>query len=170
MTEPAALQVSIADSNGVLTGTSFGGTTPYAYEFFGPNGLVASSSNNSGNNFSVTPISSGNYTFIVVDANGCSDSTNINFSITSINEFSKFNIIIHPNPSNGKITLEMNGVNNDIYNVTINNLLGQTVYTIEKEINDSFTEDIDISKFGQGTYLITILNSSSIITEKLIVE
>jgi len=170
VTEPAALQVSIANSNGVMTGTSLGGTTPYTYEFFGPNGLVASSSNNSGNNFSITPINSGNYTFIVVDANGCSDSTSINFSITSIKEFSKFNIIIHPNPSNGKITLEMNGVNNDMYNVTINNLLGQTVYTIEKDVNDFFTEDIDISKFGKGTYLITISNSSSIITEKLIVE
>ena len=142
----------------------------YTYEFVGPNGSVASSSNNAGNSFSITPISSGNYTFIVVDANGCSDSTSINFSITSIKEFSKFNIIIHPNPSNGKITLEMNEVNNDRYNVTINNLLGQAVYTLEKDINGFFTEDIDITKFGKGAYLITISNSSSIITEKLIVE
>ena len=64
----------------------------------------------------------------------------------------------------------MNEVNHDRYNVTINNLLGQTVYAIEKDINGFFTEDIDITKFGEGTYLITISNSSSIITEKLIVE
>ena len=83
----------------------------------------------------------------------------ISFTTTSLmQEFSKHNIRIYPNPSNGKLTLEMNGVNNDMYNVTINNLLGQTVYTIEKEINDFFIEEIDISQFGQGTYLITILN------------
>ena len=30
--------------------------------------------------FSITPINSGNYSFIVVDANGCSDSMSINFA------------------------------------------------------------------------------------------
>jgi len=90
---------------------------------------------------------------------------------SSINEnyFNGF-LEIYPNPSNGKITLEMNEVNNDIYNITINNLLGQTAYTFEKDVNGFFTEDIDITKFGKGTYLITISNSSSIITEKLIVK
>jgi len=90
---------------------------------------------------------------------------------SSINEnyFNGF-LEVYPNPSNGKITLEMNEVATDKYNVTLNNLLGQTVYTIEKDINGFFIEDIDITKFGKGTYLITISNSSSIITEKLIVE
>ena len=91
--------------------------------------------------------------------------------VNNINEHTfNGNLSIYPNPSNGKITLEMNEVNNDRYNVTINNLLGQTVYAIEKDINGFFTEDIDIAEFGKGTYLITISNSSSIITEKLIVE
>mgnify|MGYP003856726751 CR=1 FL=1 len=44
------------------------------------------------------------------------------------------------------------------------------MYTIEKHINGFFTENIDITEFGKGTYLITISNSSSIITEKLIIE
>jgi hypothetical protein len=61
-------------------------------------------------------------------------------------------------------------VNNYRYNVTINNLLGQTVYAIEKDITGFFTENIDITKFGKGTYLITISNSSSIITKKLVVK
>jgi len=79
-------------------------------------------------------------------------------------------IVAYPNPSSGIFTLEMNEVNNDRYNVTINNLLGQTVYVIEKDINGFFTEDIDITKFGKGTYLITISNSSSRITKKLVIE
>ena len=76
----------------------------------------------------------------------------------------------YPNPSNGKITLEMNKVINDKYNVRISNLIGQTVYSINEEINGFFKEDIDITKFGKGTYLITISNSSTSITQKLIVE
>ncbi len=337
VTEPPSFQVSISSSNGVLTGSSSGGTSPYTYEFLGPNGLIASSSNNFGNSFSITPINSGNYSFLVIDANGCSDSATIYFSLnfsptvtvslsnlycdsltdltievaqdsgevdmstalfqsndgyfdiismtvgdtigtaylmaaggsinintslvvasivssnqaiihpcssvngclgsftitntvgggieilsqsvpdgnnytngnmssvtfnnvfvnpcgpliftstinselgdvyvqtisfltTLMQEFSKRNIRIYPNPSNGKITLEMNEVNHDRYNVIINNLLGQTVHTIEQEISGFFTEDIDITKFGEGTYLITISNSLSKITEKVIVE
>ena len=77
---------------------------------------------------------------------------------------------VFPNPSNGKITLEMNEVNNDIYNVTINNLLGQSVYSSEGYIHGFYKKNIDITKFGKGTYLITISNSSSIITKKLIIE
>ena len=81
VTEPSALQTSITNNNGVITGNSLGGSPPYIYEFFGPNGLVASSSNNFGNSFSITPINSGNYSFIVVDANGCSDSVSMSFSL-----------------------------------------------------------------------------------------
>jgi hypothetical protein len=77
---------------------------------------------------------------------------------------------VYPNPSNGKITLEMNDVNSDKYTVNINNLIGQTVYSFEKEINRFYKEDIDISTFGKGTYLITISNSSTAITKKLIIE
>ena len=338
VTEPSALQTSISSSNGVITGNVLGGSSPYNYEFFGPNGLIVSSSNNLGNSLSITPINSGNYSFIVLDANGCSDSASIYFSLnfsptvtvslsntycdsladltievsqdsgevdmstaifqstagefniaamsvgdtigtaylmagggsimvntylmvssvinvnqaiicandsvlgclggftinnnpgsgiyiltntipdsnnytsgnmssitfvncfinpcgffsfnstinselgdtynqstsfgtTYLDDFSKFNVIIHPNPSNGKITLEMNEVNRDRYNVTINNLLGQKVYYINKDIVGLFRHDIDISKYGKGTYLITITNSSEkLITEKLIVE
>ena len=92
-------------------------------------------------------------------------------SVNSINDKVFSGILsVYPNPSNGKFTLEMNKVTNDKYNVSISNLIGQTVYSINQEINGFFKEDIDITKFGKGTYLITISNSSTSITEKLIVE
>ena len=92
-------------------------------------------------------------------------------SLISINDkvFSG-ELSVYPNPSNGKITLEMNKVSNDQYNVKISNLIGQTVYSINQEINGFFKEDIDITEFGKGTYLITISNSSTSMTEKLIVK
>ena len=89
---------------------------------------------------------------------------------TSIKDFSKANITIHPNPSNGKITLEMNEVNNEICNVTINNLLGQSVYSSEEYIHEFYKKDIDITKFGKGVYLIEVSNSHTTITEKLVIE
>ena len=80
--ESTQILPSITNSNGVLIGNTTGGVAPYTYQFIDPNGLLVSiSSNNLGNNDSITPIVSGDYTFVAIDANGCSDSASMNFSI-----------------------------------------------------------------------------------------
>ncbi|MDB4250889.1 T9SS type A sorting domain-containing protein [Flavobacteriales bacterium] len=78
--EPILLAPTLVSSSSTLIGNSNGGTIPYIFEFWGPNGFVASSSNNLGTSFSINPLISGIYTFIVVDANGCTDSSSIIYS------------------------------------------------------------------------------------------
>lgn len=78
--EPILLAPILTSNSSALIGNSNGGTIPYTFEYWGPNGFVASSSNNFGTSFSVNPIISGLYTFIVVDANGCTDSSSIIYS------------------------------------------------------------------------------------------
>jgi len=78
--EPILLAPVLTSNSITLTGNSNGGTIPYTFEFWGPNGFVASSSNNLGTSFSINPLISGIYTFIVVDANGCTDSSSIIYS------------------------------------------------------------------------------------------
>lgn len=80
ITEPLVLSTTLTGNANTITGNSTGGTMPYTYEFFGPTGFVAASFNNFGTSFSINPLQSGNYTFIVTDANGCSDSTSIIYS------------------------------------------------------------------------------------------
>ena len=80
ITEPIVLAPTLNISTGTLIGNSSGGTMPYTFEFFGPTGFVASSFNNFGTSFSINPMISGSYTFIVTDANGCADSSSIIFS------------------------------------------------------------------------------------------
>ncbi|MEE2699834.1 MAG: T9SS type A sorting domain-containing protein [Bacteroidota bacterium] len=80
ISEPNILQSIVTDSSGVLTGISIGGSLPYSYEFWGPNGFVASNTNNFGNSFSISPNVAGIYTFIVIDSNNCIDSVSINYS------------------------------------------------------------------------------------------
>ncbi len=92
------------------------------------------------------------------------------FGTTSTNNISNFNLIIHPNPSNGRIRIEMSEVNNEKYKLTITDMLGKTVYDVQKIINGSYEENINISKFGKGTYLFSISSKSTFITKKLIVE
>lgn len=80
ITEPILLAPVLTSNSSSLIGNSNGGTIPYTFEYWGPNGFVASSSNNLGTSFSINPMISGIYTFIVVDANGCTDSSSIIYS------------------------------------------------------------------------------------------
>ena len=77
---PLLLAPSLVSTTSTLTGNSIGGTMPYNFEFWGPSGFVASSFNNFGTSFSINPLISGSYTFISIDANGCSDSLSIIYS------------------------------------------------------------------------------------------
>jgi len=92
------------------------------------------------------------------------------FGTTFTNDISICNVIIHPNPSDGRIRIEMNEVNNEKYKFTITDILGKTVYDVQKIINGSYEENINISKFGKGTYLFSISSYSTNITKKLIVK
>ena len=80
ISQPDDIIPTLSSSNNSLFGNATGGTLPYTFEYWGPNGFVASSINNFATTFSINPLISGNYTFIVADVNGCSDSTSIIYS------------------------------------------------------------------------------------------
>jgi len=80
------------------------------------------------------------------------------------------NLSIYPNPTNGIFTIEMNDVQKDIYSIKITNVLGQKVFTNSQLVNGIYKENINLSTFQKGVYLIEIKNSSSTITERIVVE
>ena len=77
---------------------------------------------------------------------------------------------VHPNPTNGTFTLDLNNVKSDDYKISITNVIGQEVYLIHKEINGIISEDIDISNLEKGVYILEISSSESSISEKIILE
>jgi hypothetical protein len=76
---------------------------------------------------------------------------------------SQFNV--YPNPTNGVFTIELDG--NAKYDVTVNNVLGQTVYTTS---TTSMSITIDLSSFEKGIYTIELKNNSGTYIDKIIVE
>ena len=56
------------------------------------------------------------------------------------------------------------------YIIQIRNLLGQVVYNDKVQIQDSYKQNIDISSYGKGTYLISVSNNKRRLTEKIIIE
>ena len=74
---------------------------------------------------------------------------------------------VYPNPSNGEFVIALDATAK--YDVTITNVLGQTVYSGTTSSDDLKTE-IDLSNFGKGVYTVELKNNSSTYVEKVIVE
>tara|TARA_B100000508_G_scaffold140085_1_gene139931 strand:- start:12633 stop:14204 length:1572 start_codon:yes stop_codon:yes gene_type:complete len=92
-----------------------------------------------------TPAQNGNYAVIGINDNGCRDTSDC-FSVTtvSLNEESKYSILIYPNPASDFINVN---VENAIDRIEIRDLSGRLIIST----TDS---KIDISELSNGTYVI----------------
>ena len=77
---------------------------------------------------------------------------------------------IYPNPTNGVFTIEMRDVQTDVYTIKVTNVLGQKVFESDYSISGLHKENIDLSAFQKGVYLIEIKNSTATIAERIIVD
>ena len=84
---------------------------------------------------------------------------------TGVNDIrnSKFNV--YPNPTNGIFIVELGEVAK--YGVTVNNVLGQTVFSTT---TNGMNTNIDLSSFDKGIYTVELKDKNAIYTEKVIVE
>ena len=71
----------------------------------------------------------------------------------------------YPNPTNGIFTIKLGEVAN--YDVTVNNVLGQTVFSTS---TNGMNTSIDLSSFDKGIYTVELKDENAIYTEKIIVE
>jgi hypothetical protein len=86
-------------------------------------------------------------------------------AINAVNDVKKSQFNVYPNPTNGVFTVELD--DNVKYDVTVSNVLGQTVYTTS---TTSMNTIIDLSSFEKGIYTIELKNNTSTYTEKVIIE
>ncbi len=77
---------------------------------------------------------------------------------------------IYPNPSQGKINLELTEQNADgsAYEVQISNILGDQILNLSMQAGFE-TKEIDLTQFGSGTYFVQIKNQTESITQKVII-
>ncbi len=72
---------------------------------------------------------------------------------------------VYPNPSNGEFVIALDATAK--YDVTVNNVLGQTVYATT---TNTMETTINISNFDKGVYTVELRNNDATYTEKVIVE
>jgi len=115
----------------------------------------------------VSPTATSNYTVTGITSNSCINSAIITQSVvscTSLNEFDlSTNYILFPNPCKDKLWIQLDSKTT----ITISDLLGRKMYMMElyKGMNE-----INVSEFPKGLYLVGILNHSEQVIYKIIKE
>jgi len=83
----------------------------------------------------------------------------------SLSNLSDERIKIYPNPNNGIFIISLE--KNKIYDVTITNVLGETVLITK---TSGISNTIDLSIFNKGVYTIELKNENQTFTDKIIVK
>lgn len=133
-------------NNGSITATPSGGTSPYSYAW--SNGAQTPSINN---------LAPGTYTVTITDNSGCikvSSATIVSTDITAIKGVGL--IKVFPNPANDicNVTIELD--QSSAVQIEIYNHIGQSLYLSPVKNYQSGTEQIDISTFASGVYLVRV--------------
>ena len=99
------------------------------------------------------------------------DSTYICSPSTSVHNISQNQSIftVYPNPSNGKFTVTVEGLQVANCTLEICNYLGQEIYTSMFKAQQS-TLDIDLSDFPKGMYFVKVNNGTNVYTHKILIE
>jgi hypothetical protein len=131
-----------ATDNGDGSGTASTGSS-YQWIDCATNTAIAGATQQT---FTVTE--TGQYSVIVTNASGCSDTSScITISAASIDELSKLNIQVNPNPSNGLFNLTMNTSVNGV--ITITDATGRIIGT--ESINGT-SSVVDLTNSVTGIY------------------
>ena len=86
-------------------------------------------------------------------------------STTALSDVKQTVFNTFPNPTNGIFTIKLESNSN--YDITVNNVLGQTVILTT---TNGMNTTIDLSSFDKGVYTVELKNNNSIYVEKVIVE
>ncbi len=88
--------------------------------------------------------------------------------LTGIEEINPFALALYPNPTDGKLTIEMNNTPSEKLNMKVLNAIGEVVY--EKQMTTDLKQSFDFTHFANGLYYINITGSKTNKIEKLIIQ
>lgn len=117
-------------------------------------------------NQSFTPSEAGNYA-IQIEENGCIDTTNcVYFSTTvGLNEMENKKISLYPNPTSGKLTVNLN--NEQFDSIEVLSLDGKLLNTIS--INGKSQIELELN-YNKGVYLLVFKGKQSKQIERVIIK
>jgi len=111
---------------------------------------------------------------VVTDVNACTATDTINITVdpcTGFDESALDMLHIYPNPSNGRIYIELGNVFENTCDITVYNMQGQVVLS-EKilNINHNSTLELNLSKQARGVYYIKLVSGNHVNYSKIILN
>ncbi len=114
------------------------------------------------------------FSVTVVDNNGCenSDIIDVMFDICGdvddVANNLKPEMLIYPNPSDGKVFVSYKGFSKDII-LTIYDVDGRMVYNEKiQSVNKLFTKSIDLTGYAEGSYTLRVISDDFVKIERLV--
>ena len=155
--------------------------TPVLYKFCQgeTNTITAGGANNylwstgsTSQSITITPILTIGYTVTGTDVNGCVNNTIYTQTVLACtginNQNSDLNFNIYPSPTHGIIKVQLSEFSQDLpTHLEIINMLGQSVLFSELKSQE---QEVDLSTFSNGVYIIRLSNTDKIISKRIIKE
>lgn len=119
----------------------------------------------------LTVSATGVYRVDVSDSDKCSTYGQLVVTsiVSGINEISLNDYInVYPNPTSGNLQVSFDLPTDGDYELSVANVLGQTVYTNNLHIAGQSTHNIDMSGFSKGVYFLSIKGNSSSGVKKIL--
>jgi hypothetical protein len=166
--EPTALtytvtvdSASFGGNDGSGTVTVSGGTSPYTYLWSDPATQTTATANG---------LQAGTYLCDVTDANGCTQQV-----IVTIPEFTTIQmyfpigkVTVHPNPTDGLFTLDVQLIDDNNFTIQIMDVLGEEVYIKEIKGHNNYKDNINLDNLPNGVYFLSIQSAKGVANKRIV--
>jgi hypothetical protein len=137
----------------------------------GASNYVWSTGSNS-QSITITPVLTIGYTVTGTDANGCVNKALYTQTVQACTDISNpnsgLNFSIYPSPTRGIIKIQLSEFSQDVpTHLEIFNMLGQSVVVGQLKNQE---QEIDLSKFNNGMYIIRLSNADRTISKRIVKE
>ncbi len=148
-------------------GTFLQSSAATSYQWYLNGGLLSGAINQT-----YTFTQNGNYTVVITDVNGCTNTSAI-FVVTTTGIDNPGagigNVSIYPNPTPGTFNVETNFGSGENVQITLSNMLGEVLQVIENgNVSGYYKKQVNTENLSTGIYLLTIKSGSSTTVKKVV--
>lgn len=128
----------------------------------------------SGQTQNYIPTVNGNYSLIITNDAGCSDTSNViqvfNVGFEDFADMNSF-VSVYPNPSDGNFTLSLQHVISAMVTFSVLDLSGKTVFEEKYAVNEgSLTQSLSLNHLSSGIYTIQVQAGQESVRKKLVIN
>jgi len=115
----------------------------------------------------------GTYSVVVTDDNGCigGDTVVLGVYPNGISELNAGTIKFYPNPTNGFLNIELEGLEGNELDVTVTDLQGKVMLRENwSNLSQNTLNQLNLADFAQGFYLVRLSNEAGSVVQKISVQ